>query len=100
MDNSRCSKTKFATEKDANYFIEKMQKTSSRKVKPVKSYLCPKCTRWHLSSSQDHKTSLREIELENSIKQARKEIDDLRCEVRKLRTKLRKHGIPFNNLTP
>ena len=45
-----CKKTKFATEAFAEAAIKEMQKTSRRDKKPVRSYLCPDCKTWHLTS--------------------------------------------------
>ena len=45
-----CKKTKFATEKDAEFFINKLKTTSVRHEKPTRSYLCPYCFLWHLTS--------------------------------------------------
>lgn len=46
----KCKKVYFANEKSAEYYIDKLNKTSSRKVKPVRAYLCEKCLNWHLTS--------------------------------------------------
>ena len=46
----KCKKVYFANEKIAEYYIEKLHKTSTRKVKPVRAYLCEKCLNWHLTS--------------------------------------------------
>lgn len=47
---SKCKKVYFANEKSAEYYIEKLQKTSTRKILPVRAYLCEKCLSWHLTS--------------------------------------------------
>ena len=48
-----CKKVKFATEKDCNFYIEKLKKTSERSKLPTGSYLCNKCLCWHLTSRTD-----------------------------------------------
>lgn len=45
-----CKKTKFATEEYAAAYVKKLQKTSKRKVVPQRTYLCPECLTWHLTS--------------------------------------------------
>lgn len=49
-----CKKVKFISEKFAEAYIEKLQKTSARVLVPVRSYLCPVCLCWHLSSNNSH----------------------------------------------
>lgn len=45
-----CKKVSFATQADADYYIDKLQKTSTRDKVPINSYLCTKCNCWHLTS--------------------------------------------------
>ena len=45
-----CKKVYFATQKDADEYISKLQKTSKREKVPVNSYLCERCKAWHLTS--------------------------------------------------
>lgn len=45
-----CKKVKFIDEQSADFYIEKLHKTSKRKLKPTRSYLCDKCLTWHLTS--------------------------------------------------
>lgn len=58
-----CKKTKFATEKDAEYFIKKLKATSIRHEKPTRSYLCPFCMLWHLTSKTKE-----EVDVVNKLK--------------------------------
>jgi len=45
-----CPKTYFATEKDAEFYIDKLKQTSNRAKRPKRAYLCPDCFQWHLTS--------------------------------------------------
>lgn len=48
-----CSgKVKFATEKDALFSLDKITKTSKRKIIPIRAYHC-ECGKWHLTSKTD-----------------------------------------------
>ena len=47
-----CTKTRFATEKDAAFYISKIKNKSTRDVIPTRSYLC-RCGAWHLTSKKD-----------------------------------------------
>ena len=49
-DGKYCKKVSFATQKFADTYIEKLQKTSTRRKVPINSYLCTKCNCWHLTS--------------------------------------------------
>ena len=49
-DKKYCNKVSFATQEDADYYINKLQKTSTRDKVPINSYLCVKCNCWHLTS--------------------------------------------------
>ncbi|MES2382622.1 MAG: hypothetical protein V4538_16355 [Bacteroidota bacterium] len=53
MDKSFCSKTYFATEKDADFYLTKLKATSNRGNIPKRSYLCTHCFSWHLTSTDD-----------------------------------------------
>lgn len=55
-----CGKVYFANEQNALFYIDKLQKTSCRKKKPVRAYLCEKCLNWHL-------TSIESVENKNAI---------------------------------
>lgn len=62
----KCNKVKFSNEKFAIEYIEKLKSTSIRDVKPLRAYLCPYCTTWHLTSKLDYET-VQQIELKNKI---------------------------------
>lgn len=76
------SKVKFATEKDALFSLDKITKTSKRKVIPIRAYHC-ECGGWHLTSKTDKfseqvtpfKERIEELELEaKSLKQTIEEL--------------------------
>lgn len=76
MDN--CNKTKFASEKDAVFYITKLRKTSKRDTIPIRSYKCW-CGAWHLSSKKSHTEMLADIErLEKENVMLKSELDQLR----------------------
>ena len=50
LDKELCKKVYFGTKEEADRHIEKINKTSVRDKKPVRSYLCHKCHCWHLTS--------------------------------------------------
>lgn len=54
---TNCSKVYFLNEAVANEYIEKLHKTSVRKYKPVRAYLCEKCLTWHLTKIEASDTS-------------------------------------------
>ena len=64
-DNT-CKKVYFATQQFADDYIKKLQRTSSRDVMPVESYLCSICSCWHLTSwtSPDIKKEFDQINAE------------------------------------
>lgn len=73
MDKKECKKVKFSTEKDAEFYLSKLKKTSSRKNIPTRAYLCPFCTSWHLTS-RDSFENKKIKELESEIESLKKEI--------------------------
>lgn len=56
VNEVKCTKTAFRTEKDVDLHIERLRKTSKAKAKiPVlRGYLCPKCHLWHMTSREPH----------------------------------------------
>ena len=45
-----CPKSRFKTEKDALFFIRKMEQTAKNRERlPIFTYLCPRCHSWHLT---------------------------------------------------
>lgn len=57
-----CHKVKFATEKDALFYINKLKQTSKREKIPTRAYLCGYCRTWHLTSKVDFN---KEVEILN-----------------------------------
>lgn len=70
--NMPCKKTYFSDEKQAQIYIDKLCKTSKRKSVPVRSYLCSKCSCWHLTSKED----------KNIIRNTFKKVEELEAEIR------------------
>lgn len=68
--NTPCRKASFSSEYFADEYILKLEKTSTRKRKPVRSYLCTKCLNWHLTSIKDAELS----ELRETVFRLNKEI--------------------------
>lgn len=80
-----CTKVRFATEKSALFYIEKLKNTSHRKVLPLRAYLCPFCTCWHLTSNKDrNKEDIDELkQLKEKLKNAELMISNKNEEIRK-----------------
>ena len=82
----KCKKAIFRTQSDADEFIDKINRTSNRKVKPLRSYMCEECLNWHTSSSLDYfdiglkkaKENLREAQ--SIIRDKDKEIERIKSE--------------------
>ena len=70
LNKKYCKKVSFATQADADYYIDKLQKTSTRDKIPVNSYLCPKCNCWHL-------TSWEQIDLNKFVSDTNKELKEV-----------------------
>lgn len=81
-----CTKTKFATEAQCDFYIKKLKDTSSRKVKPTRAYLCPHCTSWHLTS-QTAKDVEKLEKLYKKIKSQKQSIVELHEVIKKLKNK-------------
>lgn len=45
-----CKKTSFGTKAFADEYLAKIERESKRPKIPIRSYLCPKCNNWHLTS--------------------------------------------------
>ena len=87
----KCKKVYFGNEKSAEYYIDKLNKTSSRKVKPVRAYLCERCLNWHLTSiiSEESKQI---IHKDRQIANLKAKIKHLENEVQRLTNKV-KNGL-------
>ena len=48
-----CKKVKFINQEFADSYVAKLQKTSKRSRKPIRSYLCTKCNVWHITSAEE-----------------------------------------------
>jgi len=89
----RCMKVSFINEKYADEYVAKLKRTSYRKVKPIRSYLCEKCLTWHLASTTDHDKKLLESyqgKIQNyrvAVKQNYETIKELKGKIQKLTQK-------------
>jgi len=83
----RCKKVCFADEKSAIAYIDKLNKTSVRAVKPVRSYLCPKCFTWHLTSIESRENMLL-VYKDREISNLKRKVEHLKNEVEILKKKL------------
>lgn len=77
MGLKECKKTSFLDEKQALFYVDKL-KTSTRKNKPVRVYLCPYCKTWHLTSKPDRDKLIKENEI------LRIQIDALKNEIKQV----------------
>lgn len=50
-----CIKVKFSDEKQAMFYVKKLQETSNRDKVPNRAYLCEICFTWHITSSDEIK---------------------------------------------
>jgi len=80
MNERKCGKVSFGTEKDALFYIDKLQRTSERELVPIRAYLCQYCTNWHLTKVVDKTTG-------NIIDGLNKRILELKQEIWKLKAK-------------
>jgi len=85
-----CTKVKFSNEKFAVDYIEKLAKTSIRDIKPLRAYLCPYCTAWHLTSRMSH-----ELKQENEYKSKILLLEDL---LTKSQEETNVHRVRYKNL--
>lgn len=83
---SACTKVYFADEKNANDYIDKLQKTSIRKLKPVRAYLCEKCFNWHLTSIESYE-NMQLVYKERQINNLKAKVLNLEKEIERLTNK-------------
>lgn len=83
--NLNCSKTKFSTEENAKFYVEKLKKTSTRNKVPIRTYLCEHCLQWHLTSANNEETRIEKYKAE--IKRLGAEIHKLTEIISKLKSK-------------
>jgi uncharacterized protein YlaI len=93
-----CKKVKFANEKYAIDYIDKLKKTSVREVKPIRTYLCFDCGSWHLTSQEtrEHllikKLSEEKADLKKRVQSLKQVINDNNLMMRKI-----KNGLNISN---
>lgn len=85
MNQNNCKKVKFIDEEFANQYIQKLQKTSNRKLKPVRAYLCEKCLTWHITSIETISSKLPKLEQDRLLakEQKQKEYEQKGIEIAK-----------------
>jgi hypothetical protein len=74
MKTNECKKTSFADEKAARYYLDKIARTSIKKVNAKECYLCPVCYTWHLKK----KLSVQEENTKRQIENLKKENEKLK----------------------
>ena len=79
----QCKKASFSSEAVADYYIEKLKRTSVRSKKPVRAYLCPKCFTWHLTSIKNTK-DFDVSRPEKEIERLKKKCGNYQQEIKKL----------------
>lgn len=78
-----CKKVKFDTKINADLYIAKLRRTSNRDKIPKRSYLCPHCRCWHLTSQQSYESLIIEDlkkQIGDLIEKHKKELQDLKNE--------------------
>ena len=88
----KCTKVYFIDEENANFYIEKLNKTSVRKLKPIRAYLCDKCLSWHLTSIESYE-NMQLVYKERQINNLKSKVLHLEKEIEILKEKLNKTTI-------
>jgi len=86
---NHCSKVYFSDERFAQEYINKLQRTSNRRIKPVRAYLCEKCLNWHLTSIEGNEARDK-ANNDRQINNLKSKIIHLEAEVKRLNLKLEK----------
>jgi len=82
----KCSKVYFADERFDQEYIDKLQRTSNRRLKPVRAYLCEKCLNWHLTSIEGREAKDK-ANNDRQINNLKPKIIHLESEVKRLNLK-------------
>ena len=90
LNNTKCTKVCFVDEKFALRYIDKLNKTSYRDIKPVRAYLCEKCLCWHLTSIESRENR-EAVYLGRQINNLKAKILHLQNENNYLKKKLEKY---------
>lgn len=88
-----CTKVKFVDEVAAEFYIAKLKKTSMRKKTPLRAYLCPFCSSWHLTSRPDYiglKQDVKNDEIQKLKERHRNQLTDRDNRIKSLERKLQK----------
>lgn len=84
MKPNLCRKTSFSDEASALFYIEKLRRTSKREIVPIRTYLCPHCNTWHLTSKPNFESVKYEMEiikLKNIIENNTNQINNLKRKI-------------------
>lgn len=79
MTARNCNKVSFPNEKQALFYLDKLNRTANVKKKLTGAYLCPKCFNWHMTSQKDIKV----VRLEEVITKRNLRIKELELIVEK-----------------
>lgn len=93
MKTKECTKVKFVDEVAAEFYITKLKKTSMRKKTPLRAYLCPFCSSWHLTSRPDYiglKQDVKNDEIQKLKERHRNQLTDRDNRIKSLERKLQK----------
>jgi hypothetical protein len=75
-----CTKVQYTSERFAMMDIDRIKKKSNRDKVPVRAYFCDICDFWHLTSTKDKNTELKDnriLSLEAEIKTLKLKINEL-----------------------
>ncbi len=84
---AKCKKVSFINETTANFYINKLQNTSTREKVPQRAYLCEICLNWHLTSKPDYENT-NTAKYEQKINNLHKIIASKESKIEKLTSKL------------
>jgi len=58
MNDESCDKIRYVSQGSANKDLKRIKRAKNRGVKPIRSYLCDLCNRWHLTSKKRDRESI------------------------------------------
>jgi hypothetical protein len=81
----KCNKVSFASEKFAMEHVDRIKKTSTRSIVPLRAYYCYEHKAWHLTSAPDKSFIGRMEELQKKVKEQTGYISQLEKKINELR---------------